>query len=419
MLVTVFGIGIAIYMSATGESSNKINDENIDLAELAQTVSDNRENILLLGVDENVSSKEYNNVRTDTIMVFSVDPKSKTGFLLSVPRDTFTKVGKGNDKINHAHSKGGVPMTVESVTNLLSIPINHYIKADYKTVEQMVDTMGGVDINVPMDMHYEDPYADPPLVINLKKGFQTMDGQKAIQFLRFRKGYANQDLGRVNAQQEFIKACANKLLTPETIVKVPAYIKVLNENVETDMNFSDMIKIAAKTVGIKPFNIKKEMVPGQPGMKGGISYYFPDQKALKDMVDYLMSGAYYRGNQTASEDGQIKSEQDTFQTQKLGTDEKINQTAQKKLDIVVLNAGGISGRAKRASDLLKINNMEPIKIGNADKFGQEKTYIYTDDKNDGEIIADILETGELRAADPKYRSMGVEILIVLGKDFNK
>ena len=111
--------------------------------------------------------------------------------------------------------------SVKAVKDLLGIDLEYYVKVDlYNIVKEMVDIIGGVDIYVPMDMKYSDPVADPPLYIDLKKGYQTLDGDKALQFLRFRKGYADQDLGRIRAQQEFMKAAIEKALRPANIVNI-------------------------------------------------------------------------------------------------------------------------------------------------------------------------------------------------------
>lgn len=427
MIFTIIGISAAIYLSARASSGEK----KVDLFDLSKTAGSDTENILVMGVDQLSSTEEYQNIRTDTMMVFSVNPKTKTGYVLSIPRDTWTQVGDRHDKINHAHSYGGVEMSIDSAQKLLGIPIHHYIKVDYNAVSQMVDAMGGVEVNVPMDMFYEDPSADPPLYINLKAGEQNLNGDAALQFLRFRKGYSNQDLGRIESQQQFIKSVINKLISPVTIVKLPSYIKVLHDNVQTDMSIMDMMKIAAKSINIKPHNIKRAVVPGYAGMKNGISYYFSNDEELKTLMEELNSGIFYR-DEAVDESGNPVNEKDTMQainknenSNKENVDtsqdgsKTFNKAEEKTYSIKVLNGGGVKGKAQRAADLLKLGNLEPQNTGNADSFDHNKTIIYTDNKELGKKIKEILGTGSVKAKDKNDFYVGEDALIILGKDFDK
>lgn len=417
MIFTIIGIALAIYISATKDNA-VTSVQGIDLSVLALSTDAQRENVLLLGVDHNGDINEYKNIRTDTIMIASVDPKSKTAFLLSIPRDTFTDIGGKKDKINHAHSYGGVPNTITSVTNLLGIPIHHYVKADYKAIQEVVDVMGGVDMEVPMDMYYEDPADNPPLVIDLKKGYQHLDGKKAIQLLRFRKGYANQDLGRIQTQQEFIKAVVNNLKNPITITKIPSYIEVFHKNVQTDMSYMDMIKLAAKSINIKTYNIKKDVISGEAGSRGGVSYFFVNESKTAELVNLLISGSFYRDTEPTNDTGGLKTESDTFAKEDTGQKIMIEKE-QQEYDIMVLNGGGISGKGKRAGDLLKVNYLEPKTITNADNFNYEDTIIYTNDKELARNIQTILGVGIVEDMEKKYSSQGFEVVIILGKDFIK
>ena len=138
---------------------------------------------LLLGVDSKDVS-QTSGIRTDTMMLCRLDTSTGEISILSIPRDTKARIRgrKYEEKINHAHSYGGPELSVKAVKDLLGIDLEYYVKVDYNIVKEMVDIIGGVDIYVPMDMKYSDPVADPPLYIDLKKGYQTLDGDKALQF---------------------------------------------------------------------------------------------------------------------------------------------------------------------------------------------------------------------------------------------
>lgn len=242
--------------------------------------------ILVLGVD----SKDYKAnkaVRSDTIML--VDLNSETGRvnLLSIPRDTRTPIEgrKNEEKINHSFAYGGPELTLETVSKLIGVDIDNYIVVDYKAVREYIDLIGGVDIYVPMDMKYSDPVADPPLLIDLKEGQQNLDGDKALQYLRFRKGYKNADLGRIQAQQTFLKAMIKQSIKPSTIIKAPKIIKIYKENIETNLPLMNAFKEAFIFFKYDLDNIESHTLEGQSKTIGGVSYYIVDENKLAELIN--------------------------------------------------------------------------------------------------------------------------------------
>lgn len=402
IILIVFMLGIKVFLVRSAMKNDKNLTELVDLELLSETVGDNRENVLLLGVDSLDLSDESKSMRTDTVMILSVDPKTKTGFILSIPRDTRVFMEGTYNKINAAHSHGGVKLTLQVMKENFPISINHYVKVDYKALFEVVDIVGGVDIDVPMDMYYEDPVAEPPLKIDLKKGYQTLDKDKAMQFLRFRKGYANQDLGRINAQQDFMNALIKKVLKPENITKIPQYIEVFHNYVETDMSLMDMFEVSAKAIKIKPHNINRAIVPGEPRTLNNIAYYIMDEESKTTLIYSLMSGDYYK--EEAPEEEQEISEK-SFENV--------------SYDITVLNGSGISGKAQRAYDLLKLNNKTPKYYANAEEFDHNQTIIYTSNEELGKEIIEILGTGIINTEQKQYNGEYMDSLIILGKDFDK
>lgn len=402
IILIILALVITFFLNRSQTKNAENLADIVDLELLSETVGDSRENILLLGVDSLDGSDEKNSMRTDTMMVLSVDPKTKTGYILSIPRDTRVKMEGTYNKINAAHSHGGVKLTLQVIKDNIPIPINHYVKVDYKAVYEIVDAIGGVDIDVPMDMHYEDPYAVPPLVIDLKKGYQTLDSQKSMQFLRFRKGYINQDLGRINAQQEFMKSMIKKVLNKENIIKLPKYIEVFHNYVDTDMSIKEMFEIGAKLIKIKPYNIRREVIPGVPKTVNNIAYFIMDEDGTKKLINVLKSGDYYSDKPPVEE-----------------IEKKEQQTREKNYSITVLNGSGIQGRAQRAYDLLKLNSLTPKFHGNAEEFNHNQTIIYTTNDELGKKIIEILGTGIINTEQKMYNNEYMDGLIILGKDFDK
>jgi len=245
---------------------------------------------LLLGVDSK-DVKKSTGTRTDTMILCKVNKSTGKISMLSIPRDTkaYIRGRNGEEKINHAHAYGGPELSVKAVKDLLGVDLEYYVKVDYSIVKEFVDIIGGVEVDVPMDMKYSDPTADPPLYINLKAGLQVLDGDKALQFLRFRKGYADQDLGRIRAQQQFIMAAIKQALKIENVGKIPQMIKTYYDNVETNIPLDLILKFA---VNIKNYDIEgmqMDTLPGQAKYINGVSYYVPNEEEMKTIVDTMFN----------------------------------------------------------------------------------------------------------------------------------
>lgn len=246
----------------------------------------NRINILILGMEDR---------RTDTIMLGSFDPDHKKVDVISIPRDTYVH-RKGYDyaeqrKINAVYGDHGVDGVKKSVSHILEeIPIHHYIELDYEGVEAIVDSIGGVEVLVPFHMKYTDPSSNPPLNIDIKEGKQTLYGKEALDFLRYRKGdnktgYIDGDLGRIKAQQEFLKSFTKKALS----YRLPVVVKKGFDYVETDIKLIDGLTYAKDGVGIKDSDISFITLPGEGEFKkiNGklLSYFTYDSLEIKEVLE--------------------------------------------------------------------------------------------------------------------------------------
>lgn len=392
--------------------------ENLDVSSYKERV-----NVLLMGVDVLENSGDGKGTRTDTIMVLSIDPVTKTGFILSLPRDTRVKLANGGDydKVNHAHSYGGTELAISTIKDFLQIPIHHYVKLDYRALFKTVDDLGGIEVDVPIDMNYKDSRSEPPLDVNLKKGVQVLNGEQAMGFVRFRKGYPNQDLGRIQAQQAFLDALIKKMTSPASIINIPNYIDTMSKYVETDMNIKTMLIVAKQALSIDTNRIEKKTVPGEPDMIDGISYYEPNATELSEMLEYLLSGNYPVPEEAATTDGE--SATGTASNDKAKTDSSKSQAKPVVKDtsnykIQVLNGSGVSGVARRASDLLKIEDITVTSTGNASNFDNENTIVYyKDDSTFASQIRNTLKVGKIEKGTKNIASSEPDIVIVLGKDF--
>ena len=245
---------------------------------------------LLLGIDSKDVNKSKGD-RTDTMMLCRVDKSTGDISILSIPRDTKAHIrGRKNDeKINHAHAYGGPELSVKAVKDLLGINLEYYVRVDYNIVKEYVNLIDGVEIDVPMDMKYSDPTADPPLYINLKKGYQTLYGDESLQFLRYRKGYADQDLGRIKAQQEFMKVLIEKTLRPANIVNIPQMIKSYYDNVDTNIPLDVIMKFAMKAKVFSTDRVEMATLPGDGKYINGVSYFVIQEEESHNLVKRMFT----------------------------------------------------------------------------------------------------------------------------------
>ena len=204
-------------------------------------------NFLLLGSDKGGGN-------ADTIIVASYDTKSQKVGVLSVPRDTMVdRDWSRNGKINAALGHGGPELLAEEITKTLGVPIDYYFHINLQGFVALVDELGGVDVDIPVDMNYDDPYQN--LHIHFKKGPQHLDGQAAMEAVRYRhdnKSSVNanySDLDRTKLQQQVLTGLANKVISWNSITKVQSFLNIFNTYVKTDMGMKDMIYFA--TQGVK------------------------------------------------------------------------------------------------------------------------------------------------------------------------
>ncbi len=295
-------------------------------------------NVAVFGVDKD-------GTRTDVVFVAHYDSAQESISLVSLPRDTrvslcdevvanLNAAGRNYSqvtKLNAVHAYSGQEMgcqnAVLQIEDLLGIKIDHYVKVDLEAFRQIVDAIGGVEVDVPQDMYWDMSDTGDP-IINLKKGVQVLDGDKAEQLVRFRR-YVDGDVGRIQVQQLFLMALAQKVLSTESIVKnLPDYVSVLYKYVETDISLSDALKYVNYIKKIDLSKMTMETLPGVGQYVGNVSYFIHDAEATKEMVDRVFYSVASKESDGESADS-------------------------KSLLIEVSNGGNVNGLAGRFSEKLE------------------------------------------------------------------
>lgn len=240
-----------------------------------------RINILLMGVNPPL---------TDVLMLGSFDPKTKHVDIISIPRDTYyyrpgyAETDYAQFKINAAY-RGDPLNTAKAVSDVLcGIPINYYAVVEYDDIRKIVDEMGGVPMYLEKDMDYDDEWDNPPLHIHLKAGQQTLSGDDSVKFLRFRKGYAEGDIGRIKAQQVWMKNAMSQAIN-YGILKVA---DVAFKEIDSNLTYGALLSLGTKALGIEAENITTYTMPNTPQPEPPW-YVYPKQSEIEDMLREIYS----------------------------------------------------------------------------------------------------------------------------------
>jgi len=239
-------------------------------------------NMLVLGLDDE-------ELRSDVIALINFNPAKKKINILSIARDTRVKTNGKYGKINALISKGGEELVISEVEKITGLKIDYYVTLNFKGFREIVDVMGGVEIDVPIDMKYDDPVQN--LHIHLNKGKQILDGEKAEQFVRYRKGnrkgegYEDGDLGRIEAQQLFFKEFIKQKFKAKYILKAGSIFSILNENMKTNIKISDIDFFVRQFNNMKIDEINTFTLPGKSIYKNGIWYYIYNEKKTNEIIE--------------------------------------------------------------------------------------------------------------------------------------
>ena len=379
--------------------------------------------VLILGVSTDLDSE-----LTDTIMVASYNPNTQKANLLSIPRDSYT--GKNTAKasaslkINALYNIEKTPeKTLKAVNEITGLDIKYYVVVKTEALIQLVDAIGGVEFNVPIDMKYDDPTQN--LHIDLKAGTQKLDGEKAEQVLRFRHSnpdkngvmttypseYGNDDFGRMRTQRDFISALLKQTLKPGNIFKLGEILEIAHKNVETNLELSYIKDYIPYAVEFNTDNLQTATLPGTtPDMKdtNNVSIFVINKKLSTELIQSM----FYVDSTEETENNTITNSLNT-------TSNSISSTTTVKddeLKIELINGSGNTSKLEEAKTKLEEAGFTVKKTGKTSTIS--KTVI-TNKKNATEEqlknIKQVLNAGSI--STNKQASSQVDVTIVIGEDF--
>jgi len=362
--------------------------ENDGLKKIEEALSKHKNkepiNILLLGNDTRGDDRG----RADTIIVMRFNPEENKVVLVSIPRDFRVKIpGHSYNKINSAHAIGGAELMIRTVKDFTGIDINHYVMVDFKGFKEIVDALGGVDIYVDKKMR------DSSLGLSLKPGYQNLDGENALKYVRFRHD-AQGDFGRIERQQKFIKAILDESVKIRSIFKMPELVNIVAENTRTDMTMSEMASLGRRLSVLEKSDFEGVMLPGTPEMRGGVSYIIPNEEEIGKIL--------YRVKNDLGLDGELPPE----------------FIRNKDIVLEVRNGCGVSGIAHELANKLKEKDFQVKNIGNADGSDYDKTLIIynSNAKNKADKVGIWLPFADIEETDGKY-NFSSDVFIIIGKDY--
>lgn len=387
--------------------------------------------VLVMGVSTDNGGK-----LTDTIIVGSYDPKTQKASLLSIPRDSF--VGKSEstasayDKINALYQKSP-ERTLEAVNQLTGLDLKYYVVVDTQALIKLVDVIGGVEFEVPIDMVYDDESQD--LHINLSKGLQTINGEKAEQLLRYRHGnlnkktgryiggypeeYGGNDIGRMKTQRNFMVETVKQTIQAKNVFKIKDIIDIAYEYIETNVPISVMKDYVPYAINVNVEGIQSAYLPGVSDQIGPqkLWFYLVNKKETKELVQQL-----YYSDTTNNEDNTTNTSSngntntETNNNKETNSSSEITKTEASKIKIEILNGSGSSKSLSEIKEALTNKGYKISKTTTTTSTAKTTIINKTDiDSKFEENIKEILGVGNISTSS--VSSNNVDITIIIGKDY--
>lgn len=422
---------VLILLGASGVFAYKVHINGGGTKGILSTVLDTKKDVgefrcLVLGI----STDEKGSLLTDTIMIASYNPQTQKAALVSVPRDTYT--GKNTakatayEKINALYSRKEDPQTVlDAVNNLTGLDLQYYVIVKTEAFIKLVDAIGEVTFNVPIDMNYDDTSQD--LHIHLKAGEQKLDGDKAEQLVRFRHNnngtsypdeYGNNDLGRMRTQREFIMAVIKQTAKVENITKLGQILDVAKENVITNIDFDVAKDYIPYIVEFNTDNLETAALPGTTpdwSKTNNVSIFVLDKVETKILINQMFE-LEDEEETSSNTTNTTNSTKNTISNTTNTTSSTTNKSSNIKIEI--LNGTGSGNNLQKVTEKLKAKGFNVSRTGTTNETN--KTVIINKKSVSETIMKDIKQAvGVGTISNVKSgKSSKVDITIIIGKDYD-
>jgi cell envelope-related function transcriptional attenuator common domain len=397
ILLSVFAIlSYKFFAGGNNNISNEQNKSNTIINKIF--LPPKKTKFLVLGLDQNETL-------SDSMFIGCFDRDTQEINVISIPRDTYIKMSaqtikelrdlgrrppsSGIMKINAVHSYAGKEHGNEyaqkQVEELLNIKLDYYIAVNITAFKKVVDTVGGIYMDVPMDLNYDDPTQN--LHIHIPKGRQLLNGDMAEGVVRFRKGYKRADLQRIEVQQQFMKEFFTQVLNKKTILNnLTSLLKTFLQEVQTNFGIEDLPKYIRYINKLNSDSITFYTLPGVPKMIDGASYFLNDKEETTKLIDEIF---YSSSNKNKNSNPQYK--------------------------IQILNGSDIDGLAKEKKELLEKNNFEVLDTGN---YTGKKTYdtrIMVKEKGMGQDLKKYFNNAKIEVDETISDDYNIIIITGLGE----
>ncbi len=342
--------------------------------------------VLVMGLDENWSDKDEGftaGARTDTLLAVNVDLTSKQVNIVSIPRDLWVYIPKsGYGKVNEAFSDGG-PLRTEAtvIKNLATPPFDYYMVLKIDATKNIVDALGGLDVNVEKSMDYDDTWGH--LHIHLKAGPAHLSGEQTVGYIRFRHDEEG-DFGRMRRQRQVVQLLARRLRDPSIALHLPSLLGIVKDNVRMDMPFGKLYDLALGLRDVTPQMVHSLQLPADEGWIAGESVLFARDTARSVVAKYLVAGFGSAFDPST-------------------------------VHVRIENGSGTPGAASAIALFLRQRGFDVVQTGNAKTFDNSTTTIKGHDQH---VMGEVAK--RLPIKNPKIavgRVDGVDVDIVVGRDY--
>jgi len=386
VLLVLIGAGLAGIVQTKG-GWNKLLQGTPLAPNLTQVFGKQKLRVLVMGVDDSWTDSDEvytSQSRSDTNVAVNIDLATKNIGVLSIPRDVWVEIPKvGHAKLNEAIADGGPERTEATLVQNFGMPaFDYYVVLKIDATKNIVDAIGGIDVNVEKSMDYDDNWGH--LHIHLKKGYQHLNGEQTVGYIRFRHDPEG-DFGRMRRQRQVMQILVSRLKDPMIATRVPALLSIVQKNVRTNMPADKMLSLAFAMRDLTPQMVHTAELPTDIGFTDGQSVlYYQPQAGAQIIHKYLVVG--FTGAFDPS-------------------------TVRLKVE----NGSGKPGAATAMADYLRQKGFTVIETRNAKNFGAAKTSITGPNGTIVALVAKQLPVTNVHTAIGPVE--GGDIVIVVGKDY--